>query len=365
MVTLQREEAAAKACYAAFEQAMERRDYAAAIARFEEYRTLPDKQDAAETVAMERKLDSACRRVGLHHLAPPAVDTAGFDMTPLAQEWVCILNGNTYRLHEKGTGSIKNTPYEAPVTRAQELVKKKLPLAYRDDAGEKRTLEGDMVFTRMLSRDMKTAYVSVEKRGPGAKLGAVEVDLTTGKMKVAALNAHSLLPAPNGTTMVEWRHDGVMVFNGSLTGRLVPVDTRGKGSIDDMTILSDSRFALYHAANPHRYGIIPLFPENAAATDMSLPPEPELPAGSSSEGIRLTADGCHILRRLREEHKVQENGLTILKDRTQRDVPWLRLSWSFAPPEKTEIDRKTPASPAADAAQPPKGFLSRLFGKRG
>ena len=373
VATLQREEEAARSVRTAFEQAMARRAYDDAIARFEAYRALPDKQDAAETVAMERRLDGVCRRERLHHLAPPAADTSLFDMTPFTQHWIFIY-GDSYRVSDRGTASLKYSPCAAPVAKAQELVKGKLPLTYRNDAGEKKTLEGDMVFTRLLSDDLKIAYVSVEKRGPGAKLGAVEVDLTTGKMKVAALNVGAPLPSPDGTRMVARRYDDLVVFEGSLTGTLLHIDTGGRGSIVQLTIFPDGRFALYHAANPYRYGVVGLHPERKEADgdhaqSVVLPPEPENPAGMDYHGVCLTRDGCHLLRQFTEKHVVYENGLNVVKGKKPVDIPWLRLSWTYDPPTPGQARKgegnKVPAPQGQDAAAPKKGLFARLFGKKG
>ena len=374
VATLQREDAAAQAAREAFERALERRDYAAAIARFDEYRALPDRRDAAETVAMERKLDAVCRRARLNHLAPPMGDAAGFDMSPYTFGWVMISTSG-YRRCDGSAGSLANTRYEAPAARARETVVDRLPIAFRDDSGEKRTLEGDLVFTRVLSEDLQTAYVSVEKRGPGAKLGVVEVKLNAGRTRVVALDARAPVPTPDGARLVECRDAAVAVFDGTLTPALLRVDTGDRDGLSHLVIFPDSRFALYTTSYHRKTGIISLHAARSedsrdCAQCVPLPPLPEVPPGMSPRGICLTADGCHILRQFTKERRVMENGLNVIKDREAVDIPWLRLSWDYAPPEAKTAkadargDGKAAAPGLRESAPPRRGLFSRLFGRK-
>lgn len=118
-LVLEREDAATKV-QQAFEQAVAAEDYNEAIRCFEEYRELPEKQDAIVTEQMEKTLSKACRRTGLHH----AIEVYDRDFSPMEY---------TYQVRDSSKGN-RGLPDDRYAILGAETQNKKL-VSYTDDKG--------------------------------------------------------------------------------------------------------------------------------------------------------------------------------------------------------------------------------------
>ncbi len=372
VASVQRENEAAKAAREAFDRAMEARDYAAAIARFEAYRNLPDRRDAAEAIEMERRLDAVCRRVRLDHVATPAGDLSGFDMRPFESGWVAI-----------GRDMGKGTPYESAVAQAQQLVQSKLPIAIRDDAGKEHALDGDRVDVQMIASDMKMAYAKVVRLSRKHHMftvavgsetvvvhaeGAVSViaDLDAKSVRLVHLKGPAPMPSPDGSIFVSGLdRQSIQVYGSSLAGVRLRVDADFPSAFYDKLLwFPDARFVLYTLGSGinREYGVVSLQARRQqdgrdCAQHVPLPPLPELSSGTTLKRAVVTADGFHVVLQCTQDLYEDRDGSHVFKGREDRDIPWLRLSWSYEPPEAQ-------APRQAEASRPRKGFFARLFGKK-
>ena len=353
--TVQKEDREAQARKDAFDRAMERKDYPEAIRCFGEYRNLPNRQDTDAALQMEKQLYAVCRRTGVHHVTPAAEVPDGFDTSGPDPEWiemdVSFLTLDRHRQNRTGDPRYD----DAVVRRVLETVKAKMPIPYRNDAGEKRTLEGDTVVARLLKKDGSMAYVSVIKLGPGSKEGMVEVNPAKGTVRVVAAVSGSPVPAPDGKTlMIHCPGGNISIHKDSMAGYPLIPDRNRRDSKDEVTFFPDSCFVLYRIRHtqPAERGIFGIRPENPEGNTACtlLPADPEIPKGQSCKGVRITADGFHLMMLY---------GEGAFSDKIT-SVPWLRLSWNYAPPEAGKPGKKV-----RDEApeQPKKGLFSRIFGK--
>ena len=382
--TVQREHEAAESARNAFEKAFAGGDIAAAIARFNEYRAMPDKLDAAETIAMERKLDGVCRRTTLHHTASPSDAGAGFDMSVQEWEWVVIGGDTSHELFTNGKASLKGSAFEPAVSKALELVQSRMPIRYAGPSGEKKALEGNRMGVTLMRRDLSAAFVNVNKwgqgPGPGPRQGMVLVDLNRGGVSVVAEELYSPMMAPDGRTWIAVNRGPVVNLREGSQALCAIRDSReDKDPLEDVAFFPDGDHVLYRTSSRKRLGVLDVRRKDAAAGPndaqwMALPPLPDAPDELDYRDLALTADGFHIIMRCRERFGTHE--------KKRVDVPWLRFSWNYepAPPERRQEARRPQPEPAApkpgpgeaapqrprqgEAAPRKGGLFGRLFGKK-
>ena len=317
-------------------------------------------------------LDAVCRRVRLDHVATPAGELSGFDMRPFESGWVAI-----------GRDMGKGTPYESTVAQAQQLVQSKLPIAIRDDAGKEHALDGDRVDVQMIASDMKMAYAKVVRLSRKHHMftvtvgsetvvvhaqGAVSViaDLVTKSVRLVHLKGPAPMPSPDGSIFVSGLdRQSIQVYGSSLAGVRLRVDADFPYAFYDKLLwFPDARFVLYTLGSGinREYGVVSLQARRQqdgrdCAQHVPLPPLPELSSGTTLKRAVVTADGFHVVLQCTQDLYEDRDGSHVFKGREDRDIPWLRLSWSYEPPE-------IQAPRQAEASRPRKGFFARLFGKK-
>ncbi|MBR5975696.1 MAG: serine/threonine protein kinase [Clostridiales bacterium] len=354
--TVQKESEEARKKRDEFDQALDRKDYKTAIRCFEEYRILPERQDVSETIKMELKLSKVCRRTSIHHMAlatnAKSEDLAGFDMTPYKEKWFDVQSSTTSRNGVKVVPEVAD--YEAVVKRAEEYIKSKMPIAYRDDTGEKQKLEGERVVIRALNEEGSIVYAAI------SKLKGV-VNQTITYIVKADLNKHTIrvVSGYDGRVYVaNERPSRILVrvssafsiHEDSLSGYSVPVSLEPHDSITKVSFLPNPDFLLYTTYH-FKQVIIGICPQEtgegkAFAAPIELPPQPNVAKNRPPYDVIFTNDSFHVL---------------LLGE------PWLRLGWNYALPEEKKSELRVTSKkeePEAElSGKEKKGLFSRLFGK--
>ena len=343
--TIVEEDERSKVLYQAFERAIEGGNYAQALRCFEEYREMPDHQDWARTVQMEKQINRVCERRRLHHyhFVDSSEDSSGFELSAREPEWISY--GQGAYLHEGSRFS--SDELDSFAHKAEEIVKSKLPIKFRTDSGEKRKLvkEGLRgVKCTMIKKDYSEAYVCVYHTKNDDRDVVVWVDLTGGAVKAVAMGSGSLYIAPDGRTMALVARR-TRILRDSLSG----YEIQAPDDIEYAKFSPDSNFLLLSRLHTGGYTLLSVRPEDCKqepyeVQQIQLPnrPSPRFEPGRRymPAYVQFSPDGFHLMMVNKPwGHKGDDQIL-----------PWMRLSYDYFAPG-TEKDNRAKNQ----------GIFSKLF----
>ncbi|MBQ8109464.1 MAG: serine/threonine protein kinase [Clostridia bacterium] len=318
----------------AFWDAMQNGNYADAIAQFEHYRELPERQDCEQSIQMERRLSTACRRARVHH-SITSDEWPGRMAKPVfqpifAQNRTVMTSKTLRRYYPEEIADIY-----APLKKAY----RKLPYRCVKDGTEALIGTGKAYIKPvLLNDDHSICFIWCEKEG------ALKVHLDSGEIEPAAVvdssypNIASFRSTDDGRLFAVRLKEGWQAFTGE--------HIRGEGFITgecwDLCFSPDSRFALWRSYSDERFYIT------------------ELGNGFRQVPTVMMSPG--------DSHAVSEDGFQIaMFNREGRVESGCRLSYEY---EYTGMDGATEKSDDTSMEKRadshiPKGLLSLIFGKRG
>ena len=345
--TIVEEDEQSKVLSEKFERTFESGDYVRALRCFEEYRELPDHQDWASTVQMEKQINSVCERRSLHHyhFVYSSEDSSGFELSALQPQWISY-GWSTY-LHEGSQFS--SDELDGIAHKAEEIVKSKLPIKYRTDFGEKRKLVKDgmnSVKCTMIKEDYSEAYVCAYHAKDDDRDVVIWVDMLNGTVKVVAMDCGSPYIAPDGRTLAL-----VARRTRILRDSLIGYEIQAPDDIKYAKFSPDSNFLLISRSHIGGYVLLSVIPEKREREPFEVqqiqlptrlmprfePGKPYIPSY-----VHFSPDGFHLIMVNKPwGHKGDD-----------QIIPWLRLSYDYAVPKSRK-----------DNCANKKSIISKLFGK--